>query len=863
MGTALPIDEHLEPIAKALRTEQVLVLEATAGAGKTTRVPRFLVESGLLGDRTVVVSEPRRIAAKLAANFVATELGEAVGKRVGYTVRFEDVSSGATRIRYVTAGVLLRQLLDARALDLLRQETCPATPARLSNIGAIVLDEFHERQLETDQSLALLKSLLDRGLDLKLIVMSATLDADRLVAFLGGCPRIRSEGRNYPLSIEHTEGSDDRPLEKRVMSAVKSALGEQAEGHVLVFLPTVRDIEKSVELLREKAESLGVDVLSLHGEMPLAEQARAVAPSERRKVVLATNVAESSVTVPGVTAVIDSGLARLSSYTQWSGRKELRVAEISRASAIQRAGRAGRTAPGRVYRLFTKGSFQSRREQDLPEVQRADLSDAWLGLYGARLSQPERLAWMDAPPIQAVDAAKALLVKLGAIEDDGKLTRIGERMLRFGIHPRHARIIVAGEDLDVAPDACLAAALLGERDIQRRSERQAEVLARSDSDLLQRIDDFREAEHARFAAHKLTRMGLDRGAVTSVDRAYKKLLGLARAKDRVEGTRDEDTRLLQALLSGFPDRVARRRKPEQRDLILASGATAKLSPRSVVHRAPLLIALDLESRSTQDARSEAVVSLASAIEPEWLLDGHAHLLESTQSFEWNETKSQVDVTSRIACGSVILEESRKRASGSDEATRLLARALRGQKARFWGDANLIETFCARIKLVAEAFPDAGLPAFDLGNEEELLASACVGLTGFDEVEDVDWTALFVSHLGPRQQRLLAEHAPLSIDLAGGRRLKINYQQGARPWVSSRLQDFFGLKKGPAICAGRVPLTLHLLAPNQRAVQVTTDLDGFWRQHYPPLRRELMRRYPRHAWPEDPLTSSPPRPARKG
>jgi ATP-dependent RNA helicase HrpB len=849
----LPIDALLGEIARELTGARALVLEAPPGAGKTTRVPWALYEAGLAGDREVVVTEPRRLAARLAARHVADERGARLGERVGYSVRFEDVSSRRTRVRYVTEGVLLRRLLD---------------DPELAGAGAIVLDEFHERHLETDLLLALVKRLqASSRADLKLVVMSATLEADPVARYLSNCPLVRSDGRMFPVAVEHVARPDDRPLEKQVASAVRRAVGESPDGDVLVFLPGAAEIRRAARTLETLAAENNLLVLPLHGDLPIAEQARAVERAERRKVVLSTNVAESSITIDGVTAVVDSGLARVASHSPWSGLGALEIAKVSRASAAQRAGRAGRTRAGHVFRLYTEGDWAARREHDRPEIERADLSDALLLLHGAGVRDAAWLDWLDAPPAAALAAAESLLGALGARDEHGELTDVGQRMLALPLHPRLARLVVEGEAQGVGDGACLVAALLGERDIRldaRTSFGDARAGARGlrgPSDLSELADLFAEARDARFEPHRLRAMNLDARAVRAVERTRNKLAralahtrapALARARDR-------ESALGIAVLAGFPDRVARRRRAGARDLILSSGASARLSESSVVADAMLMVAVAAEERG----RSGVEVRLASAIEPEWLLDLHPDLLEMSDALEWNAESERVERTSRIACGSVVLEESCSPAPSSEEASRVLARAALARGAPSFDRDGTVERLLARLALLREHMPETGLPALESDALGRAIERAAAELTSFEELRAVDLEASLMSSLTREQQRLVREQAPERIRLPGGRELQVHYEPGKPPWVASRLQDFFGMLETPRVCAGRVPLTLELLAPNQRAVQVTRDLAGFWQRHYPSIRKELMRRYPKHAWPEDGARAKPPEPRARG
>jgi ATP-dependent helicase HrpB len=424
---ALPIDPLLPEIVSGLRTCGSLVVEAPPGAGKTTRVPPALLDGGVDGE--IVVLQPRRLPARLAAARVASELGQEPGKTVGYSVRFEDVGGPATRIRFMTEGILLRRLL---------------SDPELGGTTVVVLDEFHERHLATDLLLALLARLRRTSRpDLRLVVMSATLDAAPVCDFLE-CPSVRSEGRAFPVTIEHADGPDDRPLADKVASAVRRLLQEGCAGDLLVFLPGAGEIRRTAELLEPLAQAKNLLVLPLHGDLSPAEQRRAVSPAERQKVILSTNVAETSVTIEGVVAVIDSGLARIASFSPWSGLPRLAVGKISQAAAIQRAGRAGRTAPGRAVRLFPRHDFESRRPYEIPEIARLDLCEAVLTLAALGVTAPERFCWFEPPGASALDAASDLLRRLDAIDGQGGLTPTGRRMLRFPAHPRLARLLVEG-----------------------------------------------------------------------------------------------------------------------------------------------------------------------------------------------------------------------------------------------------------------------------------------------------------------------------------------------------------------------------------------------------------------------------------
>ncbi len=836
--SSLPIDALIPRVIDSLERSQFVVLEAAPGAGKTTRVPKAIYESRRRETRQVVVTEPRRLAARLAATYVAQEMGVRVGDVVGYSVRYDDTTSAATRIRFVTEGVLLQQLL---------------SDPQLSFAHTIVLDEFHERHLATDGLLALLNRLCTQRTDLRVVIMSATLEGKRIAEFLGNCPHLESEGRVFPLEIRHQPGPDDRPLAKRVASGVRDALREQSSGHVLVFLPGSREIQRAKAALEKQSTRFALHVL--HGEQNLQTQAAAVAPSSERKVILATNVAESSITIDGVTAVVDSGLARVAAFSSFSGRATLSVGPISKSSAIQRAGRAGRTAPGLVLRLYEAADFQRRPERDEPEIARLDLTDFMLQLRSLGVS-PDDLRWLTPPKATAIDAATELLKRLGAVQECGTVTKVGHRMLSFGLPPRIARTLVSAEQRGIANDGCLAAALLSERDIRQFSTGDWD-LPTAESDLQDRMDAFREAEALDFRVGALRSIGLDPSRVRAVERAYRALRRRTKNASGAVPAEQTEERLRRCLLEGFSDRVALH-QPAQRRLILMNGTTARVSERSVVRTSPYVVALEEEERS-DGKHTGAIVQWVAKVEPEWLFDLFSDEIEAQDELRFDPTKRRVESISRLAYGSVTLEESRLAAPPSPEATRLLLEAAKAQKAALLGKNPAAQAIGQRVALLQQIGLDDRLPRAEQFSDDALLELACEGLTAMSELESVDFEQVALGRLTHEQRRLLEQETPEHITLPGGRRLSVNYEAGKPPWIASRLQDFFGMSHGPRICRGRVALTLHLLAPNQRAVQVTSDLEGFWERHYAEVRKELRRRYAKHSWPEDGRTAEPPQP----
>jgi ATP-dependent helicase HrpB len=767
----LPVDALVPDIIASLGYTPNLVIEAEPGAGKTTRIPAALL-AAVSGQ--VLVLEPRRIAARLAARRVAWELNEDLGQTVGYQVRYERVAGPRTRLHFLTEGVLTRRLLSDPELD---------------GVDAVVLDEFHERHLESDLALALLKRLQRRRPYLRIIVMSATLDAAPVAHFLDACPVLRSAGRLFDLSVEHTAYSS-APLHEQVRDALERVLRDEQSGEVLVFLPGAAEIRAAARACAPLASRSNRILLPLHGDLPASEQDRAVAPALQPKVILSTNVAESSITIDGVTAVIDSGLARIATYSSWTGLPTLRLGRVSKASARQRAGRAARTAPGRVIRLYPQMDYQTRRDYEAPEILRSDLAQLCLALRSMGIQDPSLIEWLDAPPEMAIKNAEELLELLVATNDDAR------KLMRLPLHPRLSRMIVAAVDRGVGRAACITAALLssGER--------------LEHNDLLAAIDE---------------PLG---------DSAQQQLRHLLRLIRPSQPQKHDDTAVLQSVLLGFPDRVAQRKAGGQ--VMLSNGTAAEIvgAPPSF----PLFVALDAEDRTEKPLPQ---VRLIARVEPEWLLDLFPERMREETVVLWNRQADRVDSVSRLLYEKLILQESSDAEPDPNAVADLLAKkALESGIERFV-DSELLDDLVGRLEF-------AGIESPNISNS---FKEFCRGRRSFAELKSA--ANGFVTWL---EQKLdthrLRENAPRTLRLKGGRQVKVHYQRGKAPWIASRLQDFFGMDETPRIGPQRIPVVLHLLAPNQQPVQTTTDLAGFWARLYPQVRRDLMRRYPRHSWPEN-------------
>jgi ATP-dependent helicase HrpB len=661
---------------------------------------------------------------------------------------------------------------------------------QLKGVDAVVLDEFHERHLESDLALALLKRLQVTRRGLRLVVMSATLETDPVAKYLGECPIVRSKGALFETTIQHLPYSPE-PLEAQVRTAVELLIGKGHTGDILTFLPGAEEIRRAARECEGVARKAGLVVLPLHGGLTPAEQDRAVSPAEQQKLILATNVAESSVTVEGVNAVIDSGLARVAKYSPWSGLPTLQVARVSKASAKQRAGRAGRTGPGTVLRLYTEEDYSRRPQHDAPEITRTDLSQLCLDLRAMGMGHVRDVDWLDAPPVEAVDAAEALLDRLGATG------AMAKRLARFPLPPRLSRILVESMELGVGDDGCVAAALLGSGVRVAKNDLLSAMEAERDYRLQQHIEQLR-----RIALPK-------------------------------KQARHHDDALLQSVLSGFPDRVARRRAGKQ--LLTSAGGSAEIAGEAP--RYEFMVAIDAEDRKEKPL---PLVRMTSRIEPEWLIDLFPERVRERSEVTWNHATERVDAVSAMLYDELIIQESRGAAPDPQTAAALLAqKAIEAGLERFI-DLDTLNEITARIEFAGLEPPDVP------GAVREL----CSGLRSFSELKKA--AAGLISLLEQRAgARRLNELAPERIRLQHGRQTQVHYERGKPPWISSRLQDFFGMRETPKIGPGRTPVVVHLLAPNHRPVQTTSDLAGFWERLYPEVRRQLMRRYPKHSWPEKP------------
>jgi ATP-dependent helicase HrpB len=778
----------LPEIVDRIKNQPIVLLEAEPGAGKTTHVPAALLSAGFT---EIYVLEPRRLAARMAARRVAEEMGEPVGASVGYQVRHEEVGSQQTKLWFLTEGVLTRRLLSDR---------------RLEHVQVVVLDEFHERHLETDLALALLRKLHKERSDLRLLIMSATLGGEQLTQQLDGAALIKAPGRIFPVAMEYTPHSA-APLEEQVANAVAKIFANQ-QGHTLVFLPGAAEIRRTMTACDPLARQAGALLLPLHGDLNPEEQDAAVGPARQRKIICSTNVAESSITIDGVDAVVDSGLARVLSHSPWSGLSRLQVEKISQASAIQRAGRAGRTRAGIAVRLYPESDFVRRPPNIAPEILRADLAQMSLQLAAFGVSWDE-LNWLVEPPLELRSQATVLLERLGFIDAKGKVTASGTQAGRLPLHPRLARFLLAAVEFGAAREGVELAARLSEGRVRLDESRRGRFVSDVDAVL---------AAEASYPVRRLQAQ-------------LRNLIPPTKAKPQAHA-------LEKALLLACPDRVARRRGEV---CLLSNGTSAKLDRASAV-TSEFFAAIEVDDHTDQP-----LIRIAVPIEPDWLLDFFPDRVKAYEEMAWNREAERVEQINRLRYDELIIDESRGSPTDPTAAADLLAsKALEAGAERF-ADADEFAHFLRRVDF-AQQYGNLNKPADLIANALRQLAE---GATSFNDLRVAARNrGLIATMQAMLPMRVVDEIAPSHIVLPNGRRARIEYHDGRPPSVSSRLQDFFGMRETPSVAGGRVPLVVHLLAPNHRPVQVTTDLVSFWKNLYPQLRRELGRRYPKHSWPEN-------------
>lgn len=821
----LPIDALLPDVRKALAEQAALVIEAPPGAGKTTRVPPALLDADWLDGRKLVMLEPRRLAARAAAHYMAAQLGEAVGQTVGYRMRLDTRIGPRTRIEVVTEGVLTRLL---------------QSDAALSDYGLVIFDEFHERSLHADLALALcLEAHQALRPDLRLLVMSATLDGAAVARLLSNAPRLTSEGRSFPVETHYRALAGREHIEPQVATFIRRVLVEEA-GSVLVFLPGGGEIRRVATMLQADLPG-DVDVMPLYGDLPQAAQDAAILPAapDRRKVVLASSIAETSLTIEGVRVVVDAGLARVPRFDPVSGLTRLVTVRLSRASADQRRGRAGRTEPGVCFRLWSDG--ERLEAQIVPEILQADLAPLALELAQWGALDAATLSWLDPPPGAALSQARDLLRELEALDVAGRITAHGRQLLELPLHPRLAHLVMKSAVWDAGWLACLLAALLSERDIFSGSGRHADVDAR---------------------LHLLIKKD---GAGAQVDRSrLKRVLAIAHDIAHQAGIAPEASvspepagRLL-AL--AYPDRIARRRPGKQPRYLLANGRGAYLSADDPLNAAEWLAVAELDG----DVR-EARIFLAARADEAELRELFAEQIVTRDRMDWDENQGAVQAVREQALGAIVLEQRQLANPEPQKVMELMMAAVRRLGLSYLPWSREMRNWQARVLLLrraqGESWPDVS-DTHLLVTLDGWLAPCLAGRTRLAHLAEVPLKQALDALLDYRQRRELDELVPTHFTVPTGSRIPIDYTAGETPVLAVRLQELFGLAVTPAIAGGRMPLLLHLLSPAGRPLQITRDLAGFWKSSYRDVKKDMQGRYPKHPWPDDPLHAEPTRRAKR-
>ena len=878
MADRLPIYDIESEIVAQIAATKRLVLQAPTGSGKSTQVPQMLLKHGLLGSGQCVVLQPRRLAARMLASRVAQELNVQLGREVGYQVRFENVTSAATRIKFETEGILLRQLIQDE---------------KLTGISAVVFDEFHERHLYGDITLARALDIQEQHRpDLLIIVMSATLNAGELENYLSQsaignrqsampCSVLRSEGRTFPVDIEylpHRLGANPPPPWELAADAFSQFVNSGGEGDVLVFMPGGFEISQTITAIRNVSESRGYLVLPLHGELSPRDQDAAVARYEQPKVVVATNVAETSITIDGVRLVIDSGLARIARYDANRGINTLLVERISQASSDQRAGRAGRTAPGVCMRLWSRNEHDERAPQELPEIKRLDLAEVVLTLKAAGVEDLRAFRWLEKPDEISLTHAEELLVDLGALRSNAPfgvppsggsasepakagtlnlltITELGRRMLAFPAHPRYSRMLLAAHEYGCVHQACLVAALTQGRDLllrgggkevqQDRDDLLGEK-ATSDFWILMRAWTF--AQKNQFRVDACRKLGIHAVTARQVGPLFDQFLRIAKDEGLDTTPREvKDEALQKCILIGFSDRVGRRLDQGTLRCELVHGRRGVLARESVVSKAELFVVAEIREVGGRDNEVNTILSTATAIEVAWLAELFPDDIKSEVHVQWDAQAKRVMAAELLRFRDLALAAKRVDPPPAEAAARLLAEEINAGRLLLPNWDHHVEQWLQRLRLLCQHCADLQLPPITDDDKKAIIEQLCHGAVSYKDIKEREVKPVVMSWLSHAQRELLDKHAPERLTLSNGRTPKVNYEPGVPPFISLRIQELYGVSQTPKIALGRVPVTVHILTPGMKPIQVTSDLASFWREQYPKIKSELQRKYPKHEW----------------
>lgn len=847
-SSKLPIYEIESAAVAALGTGGRLIVQAPTGSGKSTQVPQMLLRHGFLDGGEVVVLQPRRLAARLLAKRVAEEVGTALGDIVGYQIRLESRVSAKTRIRFVTEGILLRQM---------------SFDATLRGVKALVFDEFHERHLYGDISLARALQIQQTVRpDLKIIVMSATLDAATLREYLAPCEVLTSQGRTFPVRIEYlpkTVNFDTDPV-WAVAARECERLAAETTGDMLVFMPGAYEISRTVQEVQGSRGLREFVCFPLHGELPPDQQDRAVARYDTRKIIVSTNVAETSLTIDGVTAVIDCGLARVARFDSHRGINTLLIEKISAASAAQRAGRAGRTAPGVCVRLWTEREHAQRPLQELPEVKRLDLAEVVLTLKASGIDDVAGFPWLEKPEPKALERAETLLADLGAIgRGQGtslRITEVGRKMLRFPVHPRYARMFLAAQERGcVRPVALMAAITQGRNFLLRGADKRTEELREEtfgeehESDFFLLMRAWRYADQANYNMDACRRLGIHAQGARQVGPLFAQFLeiaakeGLDTAERRVDGAE-----VRKCVLAGFSDQLGKRLDAGTLRCDLVHGRRGLLARESCIQKASLLVAAEISEVEGRGGEVNVLLSMATHIEEAWLKEIFPEDYREARGVVYDEAMKRVVSRRERRFRDLVIEaKTSSEDAPLNEAAALLTKEVLAGRIKLEAWDETVEQWVVRVNRLAEWFPELEVNPITEADRATLIEQVCYGELSARDVKDKPVMPVLRDWLTAEQLAVMDDYLPERLTMANGRKAKLVYAKEGPPVLSARIQELYGVNSTFTLGHGRVPVKIEVLAPNHRPIQVTDDLSNFWREQYPKVKAELSRRYPRHEW----------------
>ena len=842
----LPIYELEDSLIASLRAQGRLIVQAPTGSGKSTQLPQMLHAHGFLERGEVVVLQPRRLAARMLAKRVAEEMRCELGAEVGYQIRLESRVSAKTKIRFVTEGILLRQM---------------SFDATLKGIAALVFDEFHERHLYGDISLArALQIQQTTRPDLKIVVMSATLDALVLKDYLAPCDVLTSQGRSFPVAVEYlpkpVNFDKDNVWDVAARECARVA-ARTTSGDFLVFMPGAYEIGRTLQALQFEKELRDFVIFPLHGELPPEQQDRAVARSEQRKIIVSTNVAETSLTIDGVTVVVDCGLARVARFDSNRGINTLLIEKISIASADQRAGRAGRTAPGVCVRLWTEREHSQRALQELPEVKRLDLSEVVLTLKASGIDDIAAFPWIEKPEPKALERAETLLADLGAVAGRRRaITDTGWRMLRFPVHPRYARMLLEAEARGcVRPVALMASLTQGRSFLMRGVPREVEdarddVLGEeTESDFFLLMRAWQYAAQNNYSVDACRRLGIHAQGARQVGPLFKQFLEIAQKEGLdVSEARADGPAVSKCVLAGFSDQLAKRLDGGTLRCELVHNRRGVLARESAIQKAPLLVAAEISEIEGRGGEVNVLLSLATAIEEPWLKELFPEDYRDAVGVVYDETARRVIARRERRFRDLVLDAklTAETPPESDAASLLAREVIAGNITLTEWNEN-VDQWIVRVNRLAEWFPELEVTPITEADRATLIEQICYGSYGARELKDKPVMPALRDWLRPEQLAVLDDYLPERLVMGNGRKARLTYHKEGPPVMSARIQELYGVEGRFTIGHGRVAVKFEVLAPNQRPIQVTDDLTSFWRDMYPKVKAELSRRYPRHEW----------------